>query len=806
MPHRARKLWLPFLLLLIGVAAAGFFAWRVMQPAAPAGSPSAASPPLDAAPPFARWMGFEPEQIRANPGLFDRFVDGMLGHQVFRIPPRGVPPMVARGLLLEDDKLLLSSGRHLWTRELDHRPGMVGQFCHTHSTYCLRRLFDTAFAVDGQPAAFFDDQSWIERYPSNTVVHYELPQVEIAEKKFITWDDQAVAVYSVTSKDGKPHRVTVEVLASVLPVPGSGSDPPEFPLLGSGALRGVPLFIYLDAPGFERLDAPTIHLRRDLDVPAEGGGAAEAAVAVRFDAVERPTPTVPLTARIAGEHVRKYNDWFAANVPYFDAADPAFKKMWYYRWWIVRFNMVELNTPDLKGFVFYEGKLGFDNEIGFAVPAQLKELAYLRDPAFGIAQAENSYRNRAPNGAVIDPPGSPYWNETYSHWIGMALAEFNRVHPLPPERLRQLLPAVAADVRGWLTAYDADGDSLPERDHPRVTGYDLDILSYWYFDGMRLDIDAEPPALERVDFASFVFANAAAVAELADAAGDTALAEEFHGVAERVRKATLENLWDDETAFFYPRRAGDHARAPVRELHGFFPFTTLLAPDDPRYTVALRAFVDPDDFWARYPPVITSLRHYRAWTWEMDGLTRNIAPHPISMGARTLLKALKHYRRQDAVKPEHFMELMARYNDLVYPGVLPSDRLWRPNAHEYYSKWEPHSQSTRPKPSDISHDFHSMYVSLVVEGVVGLTPRDDELIEIEPMARQWPHFLLDGLRYRGHDLTIVWDHPDGHARYPGYPEGFSLYVDGVPAFTRPALGHVVYDPRTRGTQELETAG
>ena len=52
------------------------------------------------------------------------------------------------------------------------------------------------------------------------------------------------------------------------------------------------------------------------------------------------------------------------------------------------------------------------------------------------------------------------------------------------------------------------------------------------------------------------------------------------------------------------------------------------------------------------------------------------------------------------------------------------------------------------------------------------------------MAREWPYFLLDRLRYRGHDLTIVWDRPDGQVRYDGYPEGFSLYIDGALAFTR----------------------
>ena len=797
MSARTLKRWL-IAPALLGLVVAGYYVWRT-APGTPE-QPVAAPTPRAGAPLFARWLQFESEAVRANPIAADQYIDAMLGHQVFRLPPRGVHPQIARQLLLDDDKLLLSSGRRLWTRELAHQPGLAGEFCYGHSTYCLRRLFDVSFSIDGQPIVVWDNQYWLERYPSHTIVHYELPHVSIDERKFITYDDRAVATYALTSTDKQPHTVTIEVVAPLPPVPGADESSPVYPLLGSGTFQGMPLSIYLDAPGFTRLDAPTIHLRRDVTVPASGTSA-DTVVAMRFDSVARATPETPLGQDAHREQALAYNRWFADNVPYFDASDQAFKKMWYYRWWIVRFHLVEMDTPDLKGFAFYEGKLGFDNPIGFAVPAQLKELTYLRDPAYGLSQAENSYRNRAANGAVVDPPGSPYWAETYSHWIAMALAEFNRVHPLPPDRLRHLLPAMAADVRAWMSAYDADGDGLPERDRPRVTGYDLDILSYWYFNGMRVDPRADLPALERVDFASFVFANASAVAELAAVAGDTALADEFNGIARRIRDAVLANLWDDDTAFFYPRRADDHVRAPLRELHGFYPFTTLLAPDEPRYTAALAALVDPTEFWARYPPVITSQVHYRTWTWEMDGLTRNIAPHPISMGARTVLQVLKHYH-QNAVRPEHFMELMRRYNDLVYPGVHPSDPLWRPNVHEYYSKWEPYSQSLRPKPSDISHDFHSMYVSLVVEGVVGLTPRLDERVELEPMAREWSYFLLDGLRYHGHDLTIVWDRPDGQVRYTGYPEGFSLYIDGALAFTRPDIGHVVYDPATREVKTL----
>jgi hypothetical protein len=582
-------------------------------------------------------------------------------------------------------------------------------------------------------------------------------------------------------------------------MPNSRSEA-AYPLLGSGTLQDLPLFAYLDAPGFARLPNAAIHLQRTLDL-APGGEPQPAQVAVSFENRAREASPVTLPDDLFLQHQREYNRWFADNVPYFDASDPAFKKMWYYRWWVVRFNMTQADTPDLKGYRFYEGKLGFDNVISFAVAAQMKELTYLRDPEFGLQQAENAYRNLS-SGAVVDAPGSPYWGETYSHWIASAVAEFHRVHPIPTERLTALLPAMAGDVRAWMRLYDRDGDGLPERDRPRVTGYDLDILSYWFFAGGKLDLASDIPDLERVDFASFVYANARGVAELARAVGDPALASEFDAVADRIRRATLESLWDDTTHFFYPRRVPDHARALVRELHGFFPFTTLLAPDEPRYLTALEKFVDPDEFWARFPPVITSQYYYRRWTWEMNGLTRNIAPHPISMGARTLLQVLKHYH-QHVISPDHFMELMERFTALMYPGVNPYDPFWRPNAHEYYSKWEPYQASPHPKPSEISHDFHSMYCALVVEGVVGLTPRADAKIEIQPAALHWSHFLLDRLRYRGRDLTIVWDQPDGKLQYQDYPEGFSLYIDGERIFTRERLTHIVYDPATATVEEVD---
>lgn len=740
---------------------------------------------------FEPWLQREPAEVRENALARDFYPDAMLGHLVFQSPPQGVPSHVGQAMMLEDDELLLSSGHKLWNRELQHLPGLVGKFCYVHSTWCLAKLFETQFFVDGRPQVVYSNQYRITRFPSHTLVQYVFPEVEIDERKFITTDDRAVAHYTLRSRDQRAHRVAVEIAAPYQPVPNT-NGPTLFPLIGSGSFQGMDVFLYLDAPNFTRSDAAAIHLTDVMDLAADGADA-HSQVAFSFENEKRSDAFPDLPKDLFERHQREYNQWFVDNVPYFDASDPAFKKMWYYRWWVVRFNLNQVETPDLRGYSFYEGKLGFDNVISFAVPVQLKELAYARNPAFGLEQAQNSYRNLSPVGAVVDPPGSPYWGEMYSQWIALSLAEFHRVHPIPVATLREMLPAIAGDVRAWMREFDEDGDGLPARIAPRLTGYDLDILSFWYFYGNKLDLYAKLEGMERVDFASFVYANAVGAAELARSVGDEPLAQELDGIGSTIRTAVLGKLWDDDTGFFYPQRARDDARAPIRELHGFFPFTIGLAPDEPRYTRALEKFIDVNEFWARYPPVITSQAHYRDWTWEMDGLTRNIAPHPITMGARTVLEAYKHYP-SGPVRREHFMELMRRYNDLVYSGVHPNDPLWRPNAHEYFSKWEPGRAEERPKGSDISHDFHSAYNYLVVEGVVGLTPRTDEQIELRPAALEWDHFLLDRLRYRGHELTIAWDRPDGRVRYDGIPEGFSLYIDGKLAFTRATLGDVRYDP------------
>lgn len=72
---------------------------------------------------------------------------------------------------------------------------------------------------------------------------------------------------------------------------------------------------------------------------------------------------------------------------------------------------------------------------------------------------------------------------------------------------------------------------------------------------------------------------------------------------------------------------------------------------------------------------------------------------------------------------------------------------------------------------------HSSYCDLVISGLVGLRPRADETLEVNPLVPEnaWDYFCLDGVRYRNHWLTILYDRTG--KRYK-LGTGLRVFADG----------------------------
>jgi hypothetical protein len=72
---------------------------------------------------------------------------------------------------------------------------------------------------------------------------------------------------------------------------------------------------------------------------------------------------------------------------------------------------------------------------------------------------------------------------------------------------------------------------------------------------------------------------------------------------------------------------------------------------------------------------------------------------------------------------------------------------------------------------------HSTFNDLIITGLVGLRPRADQTLEVNPLVPdgKWSWFCLDNVQYHGKRITILWD-KDG-LKY-GRGKGLMVVVDG----------------------------
>jgi hypothetical protein len=72
---------------------------------------------------------------------------------------------------------------------------------------------------------------------------------------------------------------------------------------------------------------------------------------------------------------------------------------------------------------------------------------------------------------------------------------------------------------------------------------------------------------------------------------------------------------------------------------------------------------------------------------------------------------------------------------------------------------------------------HSTFNDLIITGLVGLRPRTDDILEINPLVPQnkWNWFCLDNVLYHRKIITIIWD-KDGTKYKKG--KGFLVFVNG----------------------------
>ena len=468
--------------------------------------------------------------------------------------------------------------------------------------------------------------------------------------------------------------------------------------------------------------------------------------------------------------------WLSANIPLLDSSNKQFEEMYYFRWYSFQ-KHVEQTTN--HGYLITEWlhrpDLPNNGVLPDAAPFHLAEARWLRDP-----QLADDYAR-----FWISPDANP---RSYS----FALAASVRDVTLATGDTKPgttMLPGLISNYEAW-----------------QATQFDPSVGLYWSIDtrdAMEKSIsgDGYRPTLN-----SYMVADARAIADFARLTNDPATAKKYTASAGALEHQIETKLWNPKDRFYevLSPSAGSGIRkekrfkdpgtalqfAGVRELIGYIPWAYYTPA--PSHVIAWKQLFDPQGFAGKYGPTTAERRSPRFRFASNDQCTWNGPSWPYATTQTLLALAdLINGPAQSYVGSQQYYQLFSNYvlsQHLKLPGgrfIDWIDEDLDADTGEWIAKdmlFQKHKQVGRG-----NYYNHSGFADPLITGLIGLRPRADSRIVIQPLlpAGEWTYFALDGLPYHGHLLAIVYDETGKHYNQG---RGLTLFVDGKKIASRPTLG------------------
>ena len=465
------------------------------------------------------------------------------------------------------------------------------------------------------------------------------------------------------------------------------------------------------------------------------------------------------------------------NIPLFSCPDKAIERTYYFRWWTYRKHIKQ--TPD--GYIITEFLPDVPwstkyNAITCPGTHHFREGRWLHDPKYlrDYAVFWVKHSGRHPN---------KRWRHVRSvlgHGFPLSDALLHLHHVHPSERLiRELLPELAANF-----------EELKKQRKTKIGLY-WSNDGGWEGDGMEVAIGG--PGV-RPTINSYCYAQASALAQFYAMQGDLERSSSYSKEAEFIASQIMELLWDADARFFKVMRKKDlpsRKLADVRELLGYVPWYYSIPSKGKGYEEAWRQLMDPKGFYAPFGPTTAEQRHpgfrisYKGHECQWNGPSW---PYATCQTLTALANVLHNYDQNVIGRKAYFETLKIytkchqrkRKDGKVVPWI---DENLNPYTGDWISrtrlkKWRNGTWHKGKGGKERGKDYnHSSYNDLIITGLVGLRPRSDDVVEVNPLLpdKTWDYFCLDNVLYHGRILTIIWD-KTGNRYKKG--QGLTLLVDG----------------------------
>ena len=456
-------------------------------------------------------------------------------------------------------------------------------------------------------------------------------------------------------------------------------------------------------------------------------------------------------------------DFLCAEIPRFECPDPVFEEIWYFRWWSFRKHIK--STPYGRVFLEFMPDVpwaGNFNTINCPAAHQLHEARWFNNKK--IAEEYLAFWLNPETGAAVR-----------SYTFGPARSALDLEYVTGNFRFAaQFYPALYENYLQWKQTHSGKNGLFFQTDNR---------------DGMECSIGGSG---YRATINSCMAAEAQVLAILAEANGDLNAADDFRKEYEELRNRFINHLWNEEMSFFMTRKKEDDTFVNVRELHGFTPWF-YFADLPEKYDCAWTQLNDPEGFMAPFGPTTAERRH-QGFLLDRSGheCQWNGPSWPFATSVTlTALEKLLHARKNNVVSNRNFFDVLSCYtrshylreNGKIIPWIDenldPFTGRWL--SREILKEWERQGLHTDAMHYERGKDYsHSTYADLIITGLCGIIPDVEGRIVVDPLlpAECWDYFLLDGVRLKGHTVSLQYDR-DG--RFYNRGRGLTLYLDGVAA-------------------------
>ncbi|WP_321285615.1 glycosyl hydrolase family 65 protein [uncultured Sunxiuqinia sp.] len=450
-------------------------------------------------------------------------------------------------------------------------------------------------------------------------------------------------------------------------------------------------------------------------------------------------------------------EWMKANIPLFECPQANFEEMYYYRWWTLRKHIKE--TP--KGYVMTEFLVQRPyadkyNMISCALGHHIYESRWLRDREYVNDYVHVWFRG--------NEGGKMNKLLKFSSWTANALYNKYLVDG-NKEYLVDMLPDLLSEYEAWEI----------EKKTPSGLFWQYDVR-----DGMEEQISGGRHVKnKRPTINSYMYGNAKAIAKIASLAGKKKVTEKYEAKADTLQKLVNNSLWNAE-ANFYETVNEKGGFAEVREEIGFIPWYFNLPQE--KQESAWEQVKSTQGFLAPFGLTTAERSHpefrsHGCCSCEWDGA---IWPFATSQTMTAMANLINNYD-QDVVNDSIYFRLMELYVESQYYRGRPYIGEYLDEVTGYWLKGD--QERSR-------YYNHSTFNDLIITGLVGLRPRDDQKIEVNPLIPEdkWDWFSLDQVSYQGKSVSIIWD-KTGEKYKLG--KGLIVLVDGKEVGRSEHLEHLI---------------